>query len=206
MQCEPTQQTAVGSGGLGKLFARRPNGLPASLGKEMLFGAWNHLKKTKDDCYMPAHDSLEHYTLLWDISANQMAAKYQCAEQGELVSRRGACRTGLRQLGTHSLTHRTPRKGGRRSHYLHFIDVEREVGEICQPRGSVGAEMSGYGSQLSALCVDCASWGTFGGRFLFLSHRREKKHLPASTKGIMPCWFVLRALLGLGKLEIHTVN
>lgn len=145
-------------------------------------------------------------TLLWDISANQTAAKYQRVEQGKLVAHRGACGTSLRQLGTHSLTHRTLRKGGRHSHYLYFTGVERKFGEIYQPRESVRAEMSGYGSQLSASCVDCASWGRFGGRFLFLWHRREKKHLPASTKGIMPCWFVLRALLGLAKLEIHTVN
>lgn len=38
--------------------------------------------------------------LLWDIYANQMAAKYQRVDRGELVVHRHACRTILRQLAT----------------------------------------------------------------------------------------------------------
>lgn len=36
--------------------------------------------------------------LLWDIYANQMAAKYQRVDQGELVVHRRARGTSLRQL------------------------------------------------------------------------------------------------------------
>lgn len=115
---------------------------------------------------MPAHDSLEHCAVVG----------YLCQPNGSKIPARRSGRAGCTQacLQDHPPTarhvlvmHRTPRKEGHRSHYLHFAGVEREVGEICHP-GHVRAGISGYGSQLSATCIDHASWNRFWGRFLFL--------------------------------------
>lgn len=78
-----------------------------------------------------------------------------------------------------------PKEGRTSSSFCPFYRCWKGGWGDLPPRGSVRAGISGYGSQLSALCTDRVSWNRFGGRFLFLSHKREKNHLPASTKGII---------------------
>lgn len=62
IQSEPTRQTAVSLQALGKLFARRPNGLLQLWKKAIL--CLKSLKKTKDDSYMSTHEILEYYTVV----------------------------------------------------------------------------------------------------------------------------------------------
>lgn len=171
---EPTKQMAVGSQGLGKLFARSPNGLPAALGKELLSDAWNHLKKTQNDCYMPAHGSLEHCDVLG----------YLCQPNGsEIPARRSgwaACtQECLRdQPLTAQLTLAKALNPEERRTSFSLSPFYRcwdgGWGDL-PPRGSVRGGISGFGSQLSALCTKHASWKRFGGIFSFLWLRRGKK-------------------------------
>lgn len=145
--------------------------------------------------------------LLWGVYANQMATKCQRAEQGCTQAR-------LRDqplTAPHTAADASNPKEGRMScSFSQFYRCWKGGWGNLPPRGSVRAGISGCASQLSALCTDHVSWNGFDRRILFLSHKREKKHLPASTKGIisspMLCWFVLRALLVLAELEIHIVN
>lgn len=161
---------AVGSWGLGKLSARRPNGLPAAPEKETLFGAWNHLKKTKDDCYMPAHDRLEHCAVVGYLCQTKWQ---QNASTWIRAAHREGCGTSPRQLST-AANASNPKEGRMSCSLSPFYRCWKGGWGALPPRRSVRAGISGCGSQLSALCTHHVSWSRFGGRFLFLSHKREK--------------------------------
>lgn len=120
--------------------------------------------------------------LLWGVYAKQMGTECQCVEQGCTQ----ACLRDQPPAAPHTAANAPNPKEGRMSLSLSpsYRCWKGGWGDL-PPRRSVRAGISGCVSQLSALCTDCVSWSRFGGRFLCLSHRREKKRFPASTKGII---------------------
>lgn len=109
--------------------------------------------------------------LLWDIYANHMVRKCQCVDQG---CTQVCLRDQPPQLSTRQLTQRTPRKGGRPPHSVHFTGVEREAGEICHQGGlsELGLVVMGPSSQP---CAQTVSLGTDLGEDFYFSHTRGKK-------------------------------
>lgn len=107
--------------------------------------------------------------LLWGISANQMAAKCQCVEQGCTQAR---LRDQPRQLRTR---HPAPGTGGCPAHYFHFIGAEREAGEICH-QGSLSELGLVTVHPSSQPCAQIASPGADLGEDFYFSHTREKRN------------------------------
>lgn len=104
--------------------------------------------------------------LLWGIYANQMAAKCHLLYTGTPA---GAALTAPRTAANAP----NPKEGRMSCSLSPFYRCWKGGWGDLPPRGSVRAGISGCGSQVPALCTDHASWSRSGGRFLFLSHKRE---------------------------------
>lgn len=142
--------------------------------KEMLFGAWNHLKKTKDDCYMPAHDSLEHYAVVG----------YFCQPNGSKIPAHRAGQAGCTQgclrdqppTARHALANATNPEEGRTpfSLPLFYRCWKGGWGDLPAKGVCQGRDEWLWVPALSFMCRLCLLGQIWGKIFISLTEERKK--------------------------------